>query len=94
MKNEKLQIGDKVKVFDGSYSIRLDTPKEDSLDCIGLSTDVFEVTRSIPSSSLEAYAGKPVHDIFIKNRVTGREYLHSSAFVRRIGRCDHCGRSY
>jgi hypothetical protein len=74
----KLNIGDQVKITDGSYAVRVD--KYEKITSIGLCKDVFVVT-SKTDTSLSSYDHRVVHDIFIENVRTGKMYLHTSRFV-------------
>ena len=81
----QIKIGDKVKIKDGSYAIRVDyyvDPNRPS-NGIGLCEDTFEVIGEA-ANNLTSSIGAKVHDIFIRNLATGATYLHSAAFVLKL----------
>lgn len=83
-KREELKTGDKVKITNGNYAVRVD--KFEEYNSIGLCKDVFEVIK--PEINDEFIITKfreiPIHNIFIRNVKTNEIYLHSAAFVRKV----------
>lgn len=89
MENKDIKVGDLVKIHDGSYAVKV-SGFEPNIH-IGTCRDPFEVVKKIQDGGLNSYYSK-VHDIFIKNTVSGEIYLHSVAFVSLLKRpCSHCG---
>ena len=82
MKMIDIKIGDLVKIHDGSYAVRVD--KFEPYTGIGLSKDPFEVIHKQSSDHLGYNSGltRGAHNIFIRNVVNGKIYLHSSGLVR------------
>lgn len=87
------KIGDRIKIKDGSYAVRVD--KYDPHCGIGNCKDDFEIIslthrdwlKSSPGCSTEIV----IHDVFIKNTITGAIYLHSLALCQKAC-CPTCGR--
>jgi hypothetical protein len=76
-----MNIGDKVKIIDGSYSVKLD-PSTRSMTDIGDRKEDFTVVGTGPAD----------HDIIIQSDATGEVYLHPSSFVRKVKFCPCCGK--
>ena len=79
-----MEKGDIVKITDGSYAIRVD--RYEKWASIGLCKDEFEIIAEpyFGSYFVSKNTDIPVHDIFIKNTITGAIYLHSKAFCRVV----------
>ena len=77
-----MKKGDLVKITDGSYAVRVDSYEECIPQLHGC-PDIFKVV-GFSGKTLESDVGTRVHDIFIKNTVNFRVYLHSSNFVQAI----------
>ena len=85
----ELKKGDRVKITDGSYAVRVD--EFEARPSIGLCMDDFIVVGCC-GDSLQAYNGMVAHDIFIQNTVSKRVYLHTSWMVMKvINKCACCG---
>ena len=92
MEKKALKVGDVVRVTDGSYAVRIDAVEQYPL--IGLNTNDFVVKRMSHSTHLRCGNGKGqvVHDIWIRDTVTNKVYLHSSGMTRVIQTvCPTCG---
>lgn len=92
MKRKDIEIGDLVKIKDGSYAVRVD--KYEPHPNIGLCKNLYKVKGFTPNQHLITRGNIPeqVHDVFIENTVTGAVYLHSAAFLD-LAVCPCCGRS-
>ena len=78
MSSNDINVGDKVTIKDGSYAVRVD--KYEEYSSIGLCKDIFEVIQVSSSwKSITCTVDLPVHNIVIKNTVTGKMYLHSAS---------------
>jgi len=78
-----MKIGDKVKITDGSYAVRID--EYHRVTSIGMCRDDFEIVF-VENPKLTCWGGSAAHDIHIKNLKTGAIYLHSSCMVKKVGR--------
>ncbi|MCK5017405.1 MAG: hypothetical protein KAS32_10095 [Candidatus Peribacteraceae bacterium] len=76
-----MEIGDRVKITDGSYAKRLDAYEEYASIC--LCPDIFEVLRVI-NSGITNMRDIQVHDLVIRNTENGRIYLHSQELVKLV----------
>lgn len=76
----KFKVGDFVTIKDGSYAIRLD---KDKFNTLGLSKDIFKITRFILERHVTPER-KPFHDIIIENTNNGNTYLHTTTFVEHV----------
>jgi len=74
-----MKIGDKVKITDGSYVVRVD--RYDPYITIGSSKDTFEIIKELHNDWVTD-GSQPIHDIFIKNTKDGAIFLHSKCCVR------------
>ena len=76
----KMKKGDRVKLIDCSYMIRVDRFTENLYEYN--EKDIFEIIDFPIYPELTSRSNKKVHDVFIKNVATGDIYLHSLAFCR------------
>ena len=74
-----MKAGDRVKITDGSYAVRVD--KYEGEVYIGLCNDIFEIVNTELDNHI-SYIGTTVHDVFIQNTVDKKIYLHSIAFLK------------
>ncbi len=81
MEKQHFKVGDKVKITDGRYAVRLSHIVCRSF--IGKSKDVFEVIQII-NDNLTSRAGTQVHDVIIRNTYTQSTYLHSQAMIKLV----------
>ena len=81
MKAQDIRNGDLVLITDGSYAVRVDSFER--CTSIGLCRDVFEVIDTVGSSNIKCFNGSLIHDIYIKNTVSGEVYLHSAQLVKK-----------
>ena len=81
MKITEVEVGTKVLVTDGSFAVRVDAFEK--FTSIGMCKNVFEVVKkNFNYDAIKCYTC-PVHNIVIKNTVTGKMYLHSVNFVKK-----------
>lgn len=78
-KRLSFKVGDKVKIIDGSYAVRLDSYETRS--CIGLCQDTFKIIQLVDTFLVERQSDTFAHDIVIQSTSTGKIYLHSSCMV-------------
>lgn len=78
----KLKVGDRVRIIDGSYAVRVDKYQEYS--SIGLSEDNFEILQINGWHLQSVVTDNGIHDIFIQDTKNGKIYLHSSSFVEKV----------
>lgn len=78
----RFRVGDKVKVNDGSWSVRVDSYHAYS-DLHGICNDTFEIL-SIQDKNHTDSIGDKVHDVFIKNLSDGKVYLHSQTMLSPV----------
>ena len=80
-----MKKGDRVKLIDCSYIVRVDRVRMDRFVETGYEyneKDIFEIVDFPIYPELTSGSNKSVHDVFIKNTTTGNIYLHSLQFCR------------
>jgi hypothetical protein len=80
-----MKVGDKVKVNDGSFSVRVDSFEKYS-GLHGICEDTFEILalREKVSFVVIFKVKEHIHDVFIKNLSDGKIYLHSLSMLTLI----------
>ena len=75
-----MKIGDKVKLTECSYIIRVD--KYEVNRYLHNNGYIFEIIEFPRYPKLHSGSCESIHDVFIKNVATGAIYLHSLQFCR------------
>lgn len=95
-----LKEGDEVIVLDGSWSVRLDKYEPRS-SLTGYQKRKCVVIRKIDSAAhsgwsycIKPIVGMPMHNIHIRDSITGEIFLHSAYMVKKVEppKCVCCGK--
>jgi len=76
-----MKTGDKVRVIDISWMIRVDSFQPRCNTGAGWEETTFQIVGHEVGPYLSSASGHQRHDVFIKNTRNGKIYLHSKAYL-------------